>query len=63
MYMDSSNAEHGKFYHSDTPLNIPVFLDQNNDNWFSEKIETRHVMQIPPKKPYKLPLKYLSCLI
>jgi len=41
MNMDFFNAECGKFYHSDTPLNIPVYLDQNNNNWFSEKIKMK----------------------
>ena len=28
-----SNAEQGKFYHSGTQLNIPIYLDQDVVDW------------------------------
>jgi len=36
---DFSNAECGKFYRPDTQFNIPVYLDQDIENWFAEKVE------------------------
>ena len=37
---DFSNAERGKFYRPDAQLNIPVYLDQDIENWFVEKAKT-----------------------
>jgi len=40
---DFSNAERGKFYRPDTQLNIPVYLDQDVENWFTEKAKAKGV--------------------
>ena len=40
---DFSNAERGKFYRPDTQLNIPVYLDQDIENWFTEKAKAKGV--------------------
>jgi hypothetical protein len=40
---DFSNAERGRFYHSDAQLNIPVYLDQDVENWFAEKAKIKGV--------------------
>lgn len=40
---DFSNAERGKFYRPDTQLNIPVYLDQDVENWFAEKAKAKGV--------------------
>ena len=40
---DFSNAERGKFYRPDAQLNIPVYLDQDIENWFAEKAKANGV--------------------
>ena len=40
---DFSNAERGRFYRSDTQLNIPVYLDQDIENWFTKKAKEKGV--------------------
>jgi len=40
---DFSNAERGRFYRPDTQLNIPVYLDQDIETWFSEKAKAKGV--------------------
>ncbi len=40
---DFSNAERAKFYRPDTQLNIPVYLDQDVENWFAEKAKAKGV--------------------
>ena len=40
---DFSNAERGRFYHSDAQLNIPVYLDQDVESWFAEKAKIKGV--------------------
>jgi len=40
---DFSNAERGKFYRPDTQLNIPVYLDKDIENWFTEKAKAKGV--------------------
>ena len=40
---DFSNAERGKFYRPDAQLNIPVYLDQDIENWFTEKAKAKGV--------------------
>jgi len=40
---DFSNAERGKFYSPDAQLNIPVYLDQDIENWFTEKAKAKGV--------------------
>ena len=40
---DISNAERGRFYHSDAQLNIPVYLDQDVESWFAEKAKIKGV--------------------
>ena len=40
---DFSSAERGRFYHSDTQLNIPAYLDQEVESWFAEKAKLKGV--------------------
>jgi len=40
---DFSNAERGRFYRPDTQLNIPVYLDQDIENWFTKKAKEKGV--------------------
>jgi len=40
---DFSKAERGRFYRSDIQLNIPVYLDQDIENWFAEKAKAKGV--------------------
>ena len=40
---DFSNAERGKFYRPDAQLNIPVYLDQDIEDWFTEKAKAKGV--------------------
>lgn len=40
---DFSNAERGKFYRPDAQLNIPVYLDQDIENWFTEKAKAKGI--------------------
>ena len=40
---DFSNAERGKFYRPDTQLNIPIYLDQDVENWLTEKAKAKGV--------------------
>ena len=40
---DFSNAERGKFYLPNAQLNIPVYLDQDIENWFTEKAKAKGV--------------------
>jgi len=40
---DFSNAERGRFYRPDIQLNIPVYLDQDIENWFAEKAKAKGV--------------------
>lgn len=40
---DFSKAERGHFYRSDIQLNIPVYLDQDIENWFAEKAKAKGV--------------------
>jgi len=38
-----SNAERGRFYHPNTQLKLPVYLDQDIENWISEKAKAKGV--------------------
>ena len=38
---DFSNAERSKFYRPVAQLNIPVYLDQDIENWFTEKAKAK----------------------
>ncbi|MBE0470801.1 MAG: hypothetical protein IBX55_15005 [Methyloprofundus sp.] len=40
---DFSNAQRGRFYHADAQLKLPVYLDQDIENWFSEKAKLKGV--------------------
>jgi len=40
---DFSSAERGKFYKSDTTLNLPVYLDADVLNYLSAKAKTKGV--------------------
>ena len=40
---DFSNAERGRFYRPNAQLNIPVYLDQDIESWFSEKAKAKGV--------------------
>ncbi len=40
---DFSNAERGRFYHSDAQLKLPVYLDQDVESWFAEKAKHKGV--------------------
>ncbi|GAW87895.1 conserved hypothetical protein [Bathymodiolus platifrons methanotrophic gill symbiont] len=40
---DFSNAERGRFYRPDTQLKLPVYLDQDIENWFAEKAKAKGV--------------------
>ncbi len=38
-----SNAERGRFYRPNTQLTLPVYLDQDIENWISEKAKAKGV--------------------
>ncbi len=38
-----SNAERGKLHRPDAQLNIPVYLDQDIENWVTEKAKAKGV--------------------
>jgi len=38
-----SNAERGRFYRPNTQLKLPVYLDQDIENWISEKAKAKGV--------------------
>ena len=40
---DFTSAERGRFYRTDVQLNIPVYLDQDVENWFAEKAKLKGV--------------------
>ncbi len=40
---DFSNGERGRFFSQDATLNIPVYLDQDVETWFSEKAKAKGV--------------------
>lgn len=40
---DFTSAERGRFYRTDVQLNIPVYLDQDVESWFSEKAKLKGV--------------------
>jgi len=40
---DFSNAQRGRFYHVDAELKLPVYLDQDIENWLSEKAKLKGV--------------------
>ena len=40
---DFTNAERGKFYRTDAQLNIPVYLDRDIEDWFTEKAKAKGV--------------------
>jgi len=40
---DFSTAERGRFFYSEATLNIPVYLDQDIESWFAEKVKSRGV--------------------
>jgi len=55
---DFSNAERGRFYRSDTQLNIPVYLDQDIENWFTKKAKEKAMsplsVELYTSRAYKL---------
>jgi len=40
---DFSKGERGRFFHPETTLNIPVYLDQDVESWFAEKAQSQGV--------------------
>ncbi len=40
---DFSNGERGRFYHPQAQLNIPVYLDQDIENYFSKKAKDKGI--------------------
>ncbi len=40
---DFSNAERGRFYRPATKLKLPVYLDQDIENWLAEKAKAKGV--------------------
>lgn len=40
---DFSKGQRGRFYRPDARLNIPVYLDQDIENWFAEKAKAKGV--------------------
>jgi len=40
---DFSQGERGRFFSPEATLNIPVYLDQDVETWFSEKAKARGV--------------------
>lgn len=40
---DFSQGQRGKFYRSDSQLNIPVYLDQDVETWLLEKAKVKGV--------------------
>lgn len=40
---DFSKGQRGRFYTPDARLNIPVYLDQDIENWFAEKAKAKGV--------------------
>ncbi|MDQ6968061.1 MAG: hypothetical protein Q9M14_05190 [Mariprofundaceae bacterium] len=40
---DFSKGERGRFFHTETTLNVPVYLDQDVESWFAEKAKSRGV--------------------
>jgi len=38
-----SNAKRGRFYRPNTQLKLPVYLDQDIENWISEKAKAKGV--------------------
>ncbi|MDQ7090529.1 MAG: hypothetical protein Q9M50_07775 [Methylococcales bacterium] len=40
---DFSNAERGRFYRPDATLKLPVYLETDVENWFTEKAQAKGV--------------------
>jgi len=40
---DFSKGERGRFFHPEATMNIPVYLDQDVESWFTEKAESQGV--------------------
>jgi len=40
---DFSKGERGRFFHADTALNIPIYLDQDVESWCAEKAKSQGV--------------------
>ena len=40
---DFSKGERGRFYHPDSVLNIPVYLDKDVEIWFADKAKAKGV--------------------
>ena len=40
---DFSKGQRGKFYRPEATLNIPVYLDEDIENWFAEKARAKGV--------------------
>lgn len=40
---DFSKGQRGRFYTPDARLNIPIYLDQDIENWFAEKAKAKGV--------------------
>lgn len=40
---DFSKGKRGQFYRPDARLNVPVYLDQDVENWFAEKTKAKGV--------------------
>lgn len=40
---DFSKGKRGQFYHPDSTLNIPVYLDDDIESWFAEKAKARGI--------------------
>jgi len=40
---DFSKGKRGQFYRPDARLNVPVYLDQDVENWFAEKAKAKGV--------------------
>jgi len=40
---DFSKAERGRFYRADAKLSIPLYLDQDIEDWFADKANAKGV--------------------
>jgi uncharacterized protein (DUF4415 family) len=40
---DFSKAERGRFYRADAKLSIPLYLDQDIEDWFADKAKAKGV--------------------
>jgi len=40
---DFSKAERGRFYRPDAKLSIPLYLDQDIEDWFADKAKAKGV--------------------